>query len=104
MSGEAIVSVSAAVVALTQLAKWGGLPDRWGPAAVLGLAAVGVALWVYASPEAWDRTQSFAIFAGWVAVATSASGVYGFTRASASALTRLTPPPSTGAGSEPTIR
>lgn len=101
MNGEAIVSVSAAVVALTQLAKWSGLPDRWGPVAVLILAALGVAVWAFTQPMI-ARTEAFQYFAGWIAVATSASGVYGFTRASAAAVTRLTPPPSTGAGSTPT--
>jgi hypothetical protein len=103
MTGEAIVSVSAAVVALTQICKWAGLPDRWGPIAVLVLAAVGVGVWVYSS-GVFDRTQTFAVFAGWIAVATSAAGVFGFTRAAASAVISASPPPRGAAGSEPTSR
>lgn len=98
MSGEAIITVSAATVALTQLVKWAGLPDRWGPLAVVLLAALGVALWVYTQGEL-SRAAAFDVFAGWVAVATSAAGVFGFSRAAADTLTKMTPPPS-GAGAE----
>lgn len=101
MNGEAIVSVSAAVVALVQLAKWSGVPDRWGPAAVLGLSALGVAVWAFTQPTV-SRADAFGYFAGWIAVATSAAGIFGFTRAAAAAVTRVSPPPATGAGSEPT--
>jgi hypothetical protein len=103
MDGEAIVAVSAAVVTLTQLAKWGGLPDKLGPLAVLFLAAVGVGFWAY-SAGTFTRTTSFEYFAGWVAVATAAAGIYGFTRASTSAVTRMTSPPADGAGSSRTIK
>lgn len=101
MSGEAIVSVSAATVALTQLAKWSGLPDKWGPVAVLVLAALGVALWVY-TQGVFEQRQAFQIFAGWIAVATSAAGVFGFTRASAAAITAVRPASTQAAGGSPT--
>lgn len=101
MSGEAIVSVSAAVVALTQLIKWAGMPDRWGPVAVLVLAAVGVAIWVYTFGN-FERNATFSIFAGWIAVATSAAGIFGFTRASAAAVTAVRPPSPSAAGGSPT--
>lgn len=101
MNGEAIVTVSAAVVALTQIGKWAGVPDKQGPIVVLLLAAVGVAVYGFSQP-AFARADVWPYFAGWVAVATSAAGVYGFTRAAASSLTRMTPPPDTGAGSERT--
>lgn len=104
MDGQAIVTVSAAVVALTQIVKWGGIPDKWGPVAVVLLAAAGVALWGYSYEDAYERNDAFDYFAGWIAVATSAAGVYGFSRASGTALTQMTAPPSTGAGSEPTIK
>ena len=46
MSAEAIVTVSAAVVALTQILKWSGaVRDAHGPLVVLGLALLGVLLW-----------------------------------------------------------
>lgn len=100
MSGEAIITVSAATVALTQLAKWSGVPDKFGPIAVLLIAALGVALWIYTT--GYERTDTFAIFAGWVAVATSAAGVFGFTRAGAATLTRVKPASSEAAGGSPT--
>lgn len=102
MDGQAIISVSAAVVALTQLLKWGGIPDKVGPLVVLLLAAVGVAVWVY-SQGIYDRKVLFDLFAGWIAVATSAAGVFGFTRAAASAVASAKPPPAGGAGSSPTV-
>ena len=103
MSAEAIITISAAVVALTQLAKWAKLPDRLGPLAVILLAGVGVMVWLF-SQETWPpvRTDTWNIFAGWVAVATSAAGVFGFTRATASAITATKSPPHDGAGSSPT--
>lgn len=103
MDGQAILTVSAAVVALTQLLKWGGIPDKIGPLAVLGLAATGVVFWGYAEGS-FERTKSFEYFAGWIAVATSAAGVFGFTRASTSAVTAATAPPSGGAGGSPTVK
>lgn len=103
MNGEAILAVSAAVVALTQLLKWGGIPDKIGPLAVLALALMGVAFWGYAEGT-FERTRAFEYFAGWIAVATSAAGVFGFTRAGTSAVTAAKAPPESGAGSNATIK
>lgn len=100
MDGQAILTVSAAVVALTQIVKWGGLQDKHGPLVVLALAAVGVMFWGY-SEGTFARTQSFAYFAGWISVSTSAAGVFGFTRAAPGAITKTSSPPS-GAGASPT--
>ena len=99
MNGEAIVSVSAAVVALTQFAKWAGINERIGPLVVLALSALGVGLWAY-STGTYQRTELFGYFAGWVAVATGAAGVFGFTRAAGSAVTSAQAPPRGGAGSD----
>lgn len=101
MDGEAILSVSAAVVALTQLLKWAGLNDKLGPLVVLALAAVGVAFWGY-SVGNFERARAFEYFAGWIAIATSAAGTFGFTRAATSAVTAATAPPAGGAGSNVT--
>jgi hypothetical protein len=102
MDAQAVLTVGAAVVALTQLIKWGGLPDKAGPLAVLILAALGVGVWAYQAGGV-DRTQAFTYFSGWISVALTAAGVFGFTRASVSAVTSAKPPPATGAGSNPTI-
>lgn len=104
MDGAAIVAVSAAVVALTQLVKWAGLPDKLGPVVVLVLSAVGVLVWGWSKGGTFERTMAFDYFAAWIAIGTSSAGVYGFTRASGEALTRASSPPSTGAGSEPTVK
>jgi hypothetical protein len=103
MNGEAIISVSAATVALTQLIKWAGLRDSYGPLAVLGLSALGVVFWGWSTGEI-TRASSFGYFAGWIAVATSAAGVFGFTRAGAGAVANASAPPQSGAGSSPTIK
>lgn len=90
MDGEAIVTVSAAVVALVQLAKWGFVPDRYGPLAVLFASFVGVGLWGVDQYQRFTETAGlFEYFAGWIAVTTSAAGVFGFSRASASTLTQM---------------
>jgi hypothetical protein len=102
MDAQAVVSVSAAVLAITQFSKWSGIPDRYGPLAVLLLSAVGVVLWGWSVGD-FERAKAFDYFAGWVAVATSAAGVWGFSRASGEALTKLSAPPG-GAGSSPTIK
>lgn len=101
MSGQAIVTVSAAVVALTQLLKWGGVvKDRRGPLMVLALALVGVAFWGWSSGD-FNRSSAFGYFAGWIAVATSAAGVFGFTRSGPASVTATKAPPP-GAGANPT--
>lgn len=103
MNGQAIVSVSASVVALVQLVKWGGIPDKWGPVAVLLLSLLGVAFWGWSTGDV-TRASAFGYFAGWIAVSTSAAGIFGFTRASGDAVARLTPPPAGGAGQSATIK
>lgn len=102
MSGQAIVTVSAAVVALTQLLKFANvINDKRGPIAVLGLALFGVAFWAWTTGD-FSRATAFAYFAGWIAVSTSAAGVFGFTRALPDAVTATkTPPPA--AAADPTV-
>jgi hypothetical protein len=103
MNGEAIISVSAAVVALTQLVKWAGLPDKVAPLAVLVLSLLGVAFWGWSTGE-FTRAAAFTYFAGWIAVSTSAAGVFGFTRASGDAVSKMTSPPAGGAGQSATVK
>lgn len=104
MTADAIVAISAAVTALVQLCKWAGLRDSYGPIAVIGFSGFGVLLWLFGA-VVWPpaRTDTWPIFAGWVAVALSSAGVFGFTRASASAVISAKPPPGGGAGSSPTV-
>lgn len=101
MSGQAILTVSASVVALTQLLKWGKVvSDQRGPLAVLVLALFGVAFWGWTTGDI-TRASAFGYFAGWITVATSAAGVYGFTRSGPEAITSTSTPPS-GAGASTT--
>lgn len=100
MDGEAIMSVSMAVVALVQLSKWAGIPDQRGPLAVLALSMLGVVIWSV-SKGTFANTQLFDYFAGWIAVSTSAAGVFGFTRSGpASLIATKAPPAAPGAGAD----
>lgn len=103
MNGEAIITVSAATVALVQFAKWSGVPDKQGPVVVLALSLLGVVFWGF-SVGSFERTQLFPYFAGWISVATSAAGVFGFTRAASASLTSIKEPPPGGAGSSATVK
>ena len=90
MDSQAIMTVSAATLALVQLLKRAGLPDRLGAVAVLALAALGVALWALSRGgvtvhDVWE------LFAGWIAVATSAAGTFGLARALPGAVNALRP-------------
>lgn len=101
MSGQAIVAVSASVVALTQLLKWGKIvSDQRGPLVVLVLALFGVGFWGWTTGDI-SRATAFGYFAGWISVATSAAGIYGFTRSGPEAITATSTPPA-GAGASPT--
>lgn len=88
MDAQAILTVSAAVVALVQLVKWAGLPDSKGPLGVLVCSLLGVAFWAWAEDD-FSRTVAFGYFAGWIAVMTSAAGVFGFTRSAGDALVKM---------------
>jgi hypothetical protein len=103
MNANDIAAVTIPVVALTQLFKWFGLvPDTKGPLSVLGLSALGVLLWAISQETAaLNRQNAFDLFTGFALVATSAAGVFGFTRAAPEAVTATTQPPP-GAGSNPT--
>lgn len=60
MSGQAIVTVSAAVVALTQLLKFAGvINDRRGPIGVLLLALAGVMFWAWTTGDLGRATAFF---------------------------------------------
>jgi len=101
MQANDIVAVSAAVVTLTQLIKWGGLHDRYGPVAVLALSLLGTMFWGW-SHMAFSRATAFEFFVGFLAITTSAAGFFGFTRASSEAITRVTAPPAGAAGGNAT--
>lgn len=104
MTADAIVAIAAGVVGLTQLIKWAGLKDSFGPLIVILLSGVGVMVWLF-SQTLWPpaRTETWNIAAGWIAIALSAAGTFGFTRSGASAVTRVKAPPDDGAGSSATI-
>lgn len=103
LSAENIIAISAAVVGLTQMVKWAGLPDKWGPIVVLILSGIGVGFWGWSQGDL-ARTTAFTYFAGAISIALNAAGIFGFTRASVSAVTSATSPPAGGAGSSATSK
>lgn len=101
MTANDIAAVTIPVVALTQLLKWFGVvSDTKGPFVVLALSLSGVLLWAF-SEGRLVASNTFNLFTGFALVATSAAGVFGFTRAAPEAVTATRQPPS-GAGSSPT--
>lgn len=104
MDAQAIMIISTAVVALTQLAKWGRLvDDSKGSWAVLAFAFLGVVLYGISNEAELTRHIVWPYFTGWVAVATSAAGVFGFTRALPESITSTSRPPA-AAGQSPTAK
>jgi hypothetical protein len=82
---------------VTQLAKWSGVDDKHGSIPVVLLSLLGVVFWTWDQGDS-HRGAGFTYFAGWVAVATSTAGVFGFTRATREAATKTsTTPPGGGA-------
>lgn len=76
MDDKAIMAVSTAVIALTQVLKRvGWSSSRLAPLVVLLLSAVGTALYVY-SAQSFERGQLFNYFVGWILIAAAATGGY----------------------------
>ena len=86
MEPQDSVMVGAATVALAQLVKWalwqwrGERAQGYGPLVVLSVSALGVWLWALSRPALPTRLDLWTYFAAWVAVATSAAGIYGLVR------------------------
>jgi len=101
MKAEDVVVVAGAVTILTQMVKWGGLPDNRGPIVVAFLSLLGVLAWAVSNEPTFDRHLIWPYFAGWVSVCAGSAGVFGFTRALPSAVTATRNPPA-GAAQNPT--
>lgn len=79
LDAGAIIMIAGAVVALVELLKHGGVPNRYGLAVVVVSSAFGVLLWGWSNDDL-SRATAFDYFAGIVAVTTSSGGVYGLVR------------------------
>mgnify|MGYP001582531417 FL=1 len=88
MTGEDILTVTAAVVPLTQILKGAGLPTKFAAGAVITLSLFGVLFWGW-SGNVLSREMSWSLFAGWTLIATSAAGVFGFIREGAATVTAM---------------
>lgn len=95
--------ISTSVVALVQLSKWGGLPDRYGPLAVIFYSLLTVALFGYSKGIPFVGLNVWEYFSAVISVMLQAAGIFGFTRASGEAVSRMTPPPGGSAGGSPTV-
>lgn len=102
LDANAIMLIGVPVVGLTQLSKWMAIPDQWGPLVVLIFATAGVTLWAWAY-GGFHQYDAFNYFVATISVALQAAGIYGFTRATASAITATKSPPP-GAGQSVTVR
>lgn len=76
MNAEAIATLGALVVVLTQITKRLLPGEGWGPYAALCWSIVGVMLWCVSQPILPMRTDIFTIFAGLVSVTATAMGIY----------------------------
>jgi hypothetical protein len=85
MPSETVIAVAGSVTALTQLLKFWGLPNRYGPYAVLALSLLGTVIWALSQPDPFTRLHLWQYFAAVVNVMVSAAGVYGFARATTAA-------------------
>jgi hypothetical protein len=103
VSQAAVVTVSGLVVALTQVAKWMGVPDRRGPIVVLALS-LSMAIILAWSQNNFGRKTAIDYLAVFVNVLLASAGVFGFTRAAPEAVSSFSSPPSGGAGSNPTVK
>lgn len=85
MDAQSTITVSAAVVALVQILKWSPMPTTGLVPVLLVflLSALGVILWALSVEPAFQRALIFPYFAGWIAVATSAAGVFGLAQRTA---------------------
>lgn len=93
MDVQAAAAIAVPVVALVQFIKWSGVPSRYGPLLVLALAAVGVGLYRLSVGGPLSAADVWPLFVGWITVAVSAAGVFGFTRALPDAITAGREPP-----------
>jgi hypothetical protein len=84
VDGLAVMRVTVVVVGIMHLLRWAGVGERWAPLLVAVLSALGVALWAVGQAPL-NPSMLFSYVSGWVAVATSAAMVWGFTWAAGTA-------------------
>lgn len=90
MGEKEIVAMSAVVVALTQFFKWAGVPDRYGPLAAGLVSVAAVIVWAFDHASQFGGMLPLSTYVvAFIAVLSSAAGVYGFTRATGEAMTRM---------------
>lgn len=93
MDATAVIAVSGAIVMLLQVLKSAGLTGRWALVSSAVMSMVGVVVWGY-SQGTYERPETWAFFSGWVAVFTSAAGVFGIVNGGAEAVTAMKGAPS----------
>jgi hypothetical protein len=90
MDEKEIMSMSAAVVALTQFIKWSGMPSKYGPFAAAGTSAAVLGMWAFDQGHQFGGFMPLSTYLiAYIAVLSSAAGVFGFTRSTGEALTDM---------------
>lgn len=93
MDATAVIAVSGAIVMLLQVLKSAGLTGRWALVSAAVMSMVGVGVWAYSQGN-YGRPETWGYFAGWIAVFTSAAGVFGIVNGGAEAVTAMKGAPS----------
>lgn len=88
MDAKAVIAVSGSIVMLIQVLKAGGVTGRWALIVAALLSVLGVGIWEY-SAGTYARSQTWDLFAGWIAVFTSAAGAFGIINGGAEAVTAI---------------
>lgn len=87
LSAANVIEIAAAVVALLQILKaYAGLAGRWALLVSALASALAVAVFVYSAHD-YSQSAIWSIFAGWIAVFTSAAGVWNVAVSSPEAIT-----------------
>lgn len=83
LSATEILTISGAVVLLTELIKFGGIPDKWGLLVAALTSVLGVAAYMASKPDlVLSRLVIWPLFTATVTTLATAAGVFGFVRQS----------------------
>jgi len=89
MNAEAIILIGGAVAGLLQVLKTSAFVKRHALLWVFAISLLATLLWGW-SEGTLMRETAFQFFAGWVAVTTTAAGVFGLIRATPDAVAAFT--------------
>lgn len=88
MDAQAVVAVSGSIVMFLQVLKAGGLEGRWALVVCAFASTAGVLLWGY-SAGTLARETLWQYGSGWIAVFSSAAGLFNIVRNAPEAVTSI---------------